>query len=455
MSRIIRIICLLLMVLLVPAARADSPDAIGTQGLMADSFLYYQRLVLQPDLVEFAPTKEIFEGAVSFIKADFFEDISESRLQDGCEKELRKLLRAVKITDFPQFREGRLASGFIDEALEKTKGKLEPRLVLYAALQGLFDSLDDPYSCVLSPKDYSELSEQLQSEEYGGIGATIEAGEDKSITFVEVAEGGPAGSAGIRPGDILIEIEGTPADRLFLDQIATKLRGLPDSSIHLKVRASSDRAARDVTVTRKRVVMPSVAWKMLENSIGYVQIKSFAKETSEELDKAVKELKDSGATSLILDVRNNGGGYVGAGLEVCSRFLEKGTVIMQIKYRGGKTQTMKVQESKLVKLPSVLLVNEFSCSASELTAAALKDEAKMTLIGARTFGKGCGQEVLALPGGAAMKLTEFNFFSPKGSRIHKKGIMPTIQVPMSPLRVGSKNDLQLQAAVLFLKEKKN
>ncbi|MHC9541103.1 MAG: S41 family peptidase [Vulcanimicrobiota bacterium] len=432
------------------------PSGPGLKGelLLADSELYYSRLMLKPDLVELSPTEGMFENAVKLIKSEYLEDIPEDLLQKGCEKELRKLFHAAHIEAIPSFRKGSLASGFIGEVLSFTKGRIEPKLVLYAAIQGLFDSLDDPYSTIMSRSVYKEIKESLQTENFGGIGATIEAIKvpEKQIAFIEVIQGSPAAAAGIKPGDIILEIDGTSVLDLAFDQIEVKMRGADNSQIRLKVRRAKTGKEEELCLTRKKMIIPSVSWAMVED-VGYIRLKSFAVASGLEIDAALKSLQEKGAKVLLLDIRNNGGGIVGASIDVASRFLENGKVLTLIAGRGGKKEEIKVKDSKKAPLPLVLLVNGYSCSASEILSGAFKDSKEITLVGSTTFGKGVGQKVHDLPDGAALKLTTFQFLTPLGSKIHKRGVEPHIVVTMDPSRVGLKNDTQLEKALKVAREK--
>jgi len=438
--------------------KIPSPAGGGSKWelILADSELYYSRLLLKPDLVVLSPTEGMFENAVKLIRSEYLEDIPEDQLQKGCEKELRKLFHAAHIETIPSFRKGRLGSAFIGEVLSFTKGRIDPKLVLYAAVQGLFDSLDDPYSTIMSHKVYKEVKENLQTENFGGIGATIEAIKvpDKQITFIEVIQGSPAFTAGIKPGDVILEIDGASVSDLAFDQIEVKMRGADNSQIRLKVRKAKTGKEEELCLTRKKMVIPSVSWALLENEIGYIRLKSFALASGMEIDSALKSLQEKGAKVLLLDIRNNGGGIVGASIDVASRFLDSGKVIALVAGRGGKKEEIKVKDSKKSPLPLVLLVNGYSCSASEILSGALKDSKEVTLVGSTTFGKGVGQRVHDLPDGAALKLTTFQFLTPLGSRINKRGIAPHIVVTMDPSRVGLKNDSQLEKALKVALEKK-
>jgi len=426
------------------------------ENLLADSELYYSRLLLKPDTIDLSPTEGMFENAVKLIKSEYVEAIPEDVLQKGCEKELRKLFHAAHIETIPSFRKGSLASGFIGEVLAFTKGKIEPKLVLYAAIQGLFDSLDDPYSTIMSGSSYKEIKEKLQTERFGGIGATIEAiqSPERQITFIEVIQGSPAAAAGIKPGDVIVEIDGTPVAAMGFDKIEGKMRGADNSQLRLKVRRTGSGKEEELSLTRKVMVIPSVSWAVVDNDIGYIRLKSFAVASALEIDAALQKLQEKGVKALLLDIRNNGGGIVGSSFEVASRFLDNGKVITVISIRGGKKEEIKVKDSKKTPMPVVLLVNGYSCSASEILAGAFRDSKEITLVGSTTFGKGVGQKVHDLPDGAALKLTTFQFLTPLGSKIHKKGVAPNVTVTMDPSRVGLKNDIQLEKAISVAKEKK-
>jgi carboxyl-terminal processing protease len=305
------------------------------------------------------------------------------------------------------------------------------------------------------PDDYEKLQEQMQNTEFGGIGIYIELDRDDGdrLTVFEPIEGTPAYEAGLMPGDKVMKIDGESTDGISLEQAQSKIRGPYGSDVVLTVKRKGEDGLQSYTVTRGKIHVVSVSSKMLDDRVGYVRLRLFGQTTADEMKDAIVKLKGMGAESLVLDLRNNGGGYVDADVDVVSQFLNKdnGLVVYTID-RKNRRREYRADETGTVNIPTVVMVNEFSTSASEITAGALRDHGLAKLIGVKSFGKGSVQQLYPFSDGSALKLTIAKFYTPSGYVINKQGLEPDVEVEMEPRYVGrGEKDTQLKGAVDLLK----
>lgn len=327
-------------------------------------------------------------------------------------------------------------------------GKIDAAKVLDGAREGLVSSAGDPYTVYLTASQAKALNDDLNGK-LSGIGAEIGI-KNNLLTVVSPVAGTPAAKAGLQPGDIIAQINGQDTGGMDVDTAVSKIRGRAGTKVTLKlIRAKGQ--PFDVTITRADLTIPSVTWSMKDNAIGYINISTFGSDTAGLIDKAAGDLVNQGAKKIILDLRNNGGGYLSAAQAVSSEFLPAGQVIVSEK-TGGKTvdQLSSAGGGRLVGLPTVVLVNGGSASASEITAGALHDDHAAKLIGEQTFGKGSVQEIKDLPGGAELKVTVAHWFTPGGINIDKKGITPDQVVKLTTDDYNASRDPQLDAAIAAL-----
>lgn len=327
-------------------------------------------------------------------------------------------------------------------------GKIDPGKVLDGAREGLVASTGDPYTVYLTAAEAKALNDDLNGK-LSGIGAEIGI-KNNVLTVIAPVAGTPAAQAGLQPGDVIAQINGQDTAGMDVDTAVSKIRGQAGTKVTLKlVRAKGQ--PFDATITRANLTIPSVTWSMKGNGIGYIDISTFGSDTSSLIDKAAADLVGQGAKKIILDLRNNGGGYLNAAQAVSSEFLPAGQLIVSEK-TGGKTvdQLASTGGGRLVGLPTVVLVNGGSASASEITAGALHDDRVAKLIGEQTFGKGSVQEIKDLPGGAELKVTVAHWFTPAGINIDKKGIAPDQVVKLTADDYNAGRDPQLDAALAAL-----
>lgn len=327
------------------------------------------------------------------------------------------------------------------------------RNAIYA---GTLEGLGDPYSVYYTADEYKDMQIST-SGKYYGIGAAL--GQDaktKEVTISKVYEGTPAEEAGLRDGDQIVKVNDTVSTSEELSDLVQKIRGEEGTTVHLKIYRVSTKKTFEVDVERKNVELPSITSKMLDGGIGYIQISEFQSKTEEQFKSALADLKKQGMKSLIVDVRSNPGGLITAAANILDQILPKGTVVYtEDKYGKREDYT---SDSKCLKCPIAILVNENSASASEIFAGAIKDYNYGTLIGTKTFGKGIVQTVFPLEDGDAVKITTAKYYTPKGNYIHGVGIEPDINLTYKYFgpedeTYDMKYDNQVQKAIKVLTEK--
>ncbi len=417
----------------------------------------YSKVLKDPKELGFQPDAALFRNVYYYIKKSFVEDIPEEQLFEGVKSEVRDLLEQAEVpTDGLETLDR--GKKVLPQLQRRYGDKVNPDLITFAAILGMLDGLEDRYSLLMLPEDYEKLQEQMQSTEFGGIGIYIELDRDDEnrLTVFEPIEGTPAYEAGLMPGDKVMKIDGESTDGISLEQAQAKIRGPFDSKVVLTIKRKGEPEEQDFTVIRGKIHVVSVSSKMMDNHIGYVRLRLFGQQTADEMREAIEKLKAEGATSLILDLRNNGGGYVDSAVDVVSQFLKKdnGLVVYTID-RNNRRREYRADELGTVDIPTVVMVNEFSASASEITAGALRDHGLAQLIGVKSFGKGSVQQLYPFSDGSALKLTIAKFYTPSGFVINKHGLEPDIKVEMEPRFVGrGEKDVQLNRAVEILKSPK-
>lgn len=304
---------------------------------------------------------------------------------------------------------------------------IEDKVLLENAIRGMLSGLD-PHSSYLVPEDFQELQAGT-SGEFGGLG--IEVGmEDGFIKVIAPIDETPAQRAGVEAGDLIIRLDDTPVKGMSLAEAVKVMRGEPGTDIVLTiVREGQDRPLR-ITITRDVIQVTSVRSRSLEPGFGYVRISQFQNRTGENLRDAVGKLREDsgdGLKGLVLDLRNNPGGVLSAAVSVSDAFLEEGTIV----YTEGRMDEAQLNYGAkgsdiLNGIPLVVLVNSGSASASEIVAGALQDHRRAVIMGEKTFGKGSVQTILPLENGSALKLTTARYYTPSGTSIQARGIVPDI-----------------------------
>lgn len=329
----------------------------------------------------------------------------------------------------------------------KYTGDVSSSTLLTGAVKGTVESLNDPYSLYMDPDTYKEFSIET-SGSFSGAGIVLGV-KDKALTVIAPIEGTPGEQAGIKSGDLILKIDGKDTKDMALDQAVHLIRGPEGTQVVLTIGRSGEEA-KDYTIIRANVQLKTVAGRMMDDGIGYLRVSMFSEHTADDFATKLKELEDQGLRAVILDLRNNPGGLIDAGVNVSGQFVPKGPVVSYETKDGSRVTYFSNLPAP--RYPLAVLVNGGSASASEILAGAVQDTGAGTLIGTKTFGKGSVQNVIPFYDASAVKLTVAKWFTPKGRPIDGVGIEPDITVEMPDYKEDGK-DLQLETAVELLKAK--
>jgi len=331
------------------------------------------------------------------------------------------------------------------------RDKLNRQKMIQGAIKGLVESLGDPHSTYVPADQYRR--EQLEmASRYEGIGAYVEKDQNNFIVIVAPIQGSPAEKAGLRPGDRIIRVNGEDIRQLSLDEAVNKIKGPRGTQVTLTILREGQSQPFDVEITRSEVRLQTVSTAMVGN-YGYVRISVFSEVTNEELVGKLRELLAKNPRGLILDLRNNPGGLLGATVDVASQFLKNGVVLYEVDGQGNR-RTWQVRPGGVaMDIPVVVLVNRGSASGSEVLAGALQDQGRAVLIGEETFGKGSVNTLRQLSDGSAVYITIAHWLTPKGKQIEGKGLAPDIsfQAPADAPPPGSnpQADPAVQRAIAY------
>lgn len=333
--------------------------------------------------------------------------------------------------------------------------------LMRGAIRGMLEALGDKYSGYMDPQEYQDAQAPLEGE-YEGIGAWVDVTGDY-LTIISPIPGSPAAKAGLRPGDQIIGVDGEDVTGVPPELVRRRVLGPAGTKVRLTIRRVVDGEEQifEVEIVRAKIQIPSVEYQMLPGNIGYVRLMMFGAQSDEDLKAALQDLKNQGMQALILDLRNNGGGYLDTAVNVASQFLEKDQVVLYEQYGDGTLQTHKAKGGGMATdIPMVVLVNEGSASASEVLAGALQDLGRAVLVGETTFGKGSVQQWIPLPkDGGAVRITVAYWLTPNKRLIHEEGLKPDYEVPLDEETIDwvnytptPDNDPQLAKALEVLQE---
>ncbi len=406
----------------------------------------------------------------------------ENRLQDnrkspkrkgGCFKHTVSILMVVVIIGFSFFagRQSVLTSSGYGTGLNN--GKILRKLSLLEAYTGKFylnkldknnveqniykgyaKGLQDPYAEYYTKEEYKQLMEE-DSGEYEGIGISVVKDTDTGYAeIVSVFKDQPAYKAGIKAGDLIIAVNKKNTADMELQDVVSEIKKKENKKVVLTIYR--DKKSKDYTVKKSSVQIDTVSYKMKDKKTGYIAVSQFLENTGDQFDKAVTELEKKGMQSLIIDLRDNGGGFLNTCTQMVSRLIAKDKLIVYTKDKEGNKEEFKSDSDKTLNLPVVILVNNNTASASEIMTGCLKDYGKATVVGTKTYGKGIVQNIMPLPDGSAIKFTIAKYYTPNGTDIHKKGIKPDVEVKISDAQwkkaqKDEKADIQLKKAMELLK----
>ncbi len=331
---------------------------------------------------------------------------------------------------------------YVDQPVDDTK-------LMEGAIRGMMESLGDPHSTYMDPQTYKDATSQLAGS-YEGIGATVDT-TGQFLTIISTFPGSPAEKVGLESGDQIIAVNNKDMTGLNPELVRQQVIGPAGTTVHLTVARKGAPAPLQFDVTRAKIVMPSATGKMLPNGIAYVQINTFGENTTKELTDTLKTLLPQHPKGLILDLRDNGGGYLQTAVEVVSQFLDKGTVLYEQYGDGSKKEYSVIPGGMATKIPMVVLINEGTASASEITAGALQDYGRAKLVGVVSYGKGSVQNWVPISNNqGAIRVTIARWLTPKLRQIDKKGLTPDVYVQRTAADRQANRDPQLDAAVQTL-----
>jgi carboxyl-terminal processing protease len=307
------------------------------------------------------------------------------------------------------------------------KEKLDVDQLNQVAIEAMLELLDDPYTTYLDEDQY-QLSFGDLAGKFEGIGAVITINEGDQIVVVAPIAGAPAAEAGIQPGDVILAVDGVSTSGMGLYEVILKVRGPKGTSVNLLVIHPSETESVEVNIKRDEIKVESVNYEM-EEGIAYIQIIEFNEETNEELSPVLEDLEIRGARGIILDLRSNPGGLLQTVIDVTSRFLDEGLLVVSIRDSDGNLENLKANNQETTtNLPMVVLVDSFSASGSEVLSGALQDHNRATVIGSTTYGKGSVNYLLQLADGSGIYITTARWLTPKGNLIEGKGIVPDVEL---------------------------
>lgn len=327
---------------------------------------------------------------------------------------------------------------------QKYDGKLDEQKLITGMKKGLVEAAGDPYTTYFDEDEAKSFNEQLNGS-FSGIGAEL-GKQGNDIVVISPIAGFPAEKAGLKAKDVIISVDDQDITGISVDEAVKRIRGEQGTSVKLVIiRDGQER--KELTIVRDTITIPSVETKILDNNVGYIKISRFAEDTSGLVDKAAADFKSKNVNGIILDMRNNPGGYLNAAVNVSGQWLKNGQKILDEKRDGKVVESYSAtQDGQLVGMPTVVLINEGSASASEITAGALKDNNAAILVGTKSYGKGSVQEFSKFDTGGVLKVTVARWYTPAGKNIDKEGIEPNVKVDLTEADAKASNDTQLKAA---------
>ena len=340
---------------------------------------------------------------------------------------------------------------------QKYIGEIDEEKMLESAIKGYVEGLGDPYTEYLTKEEMSDFMEETNAE-YVGIGVYLtENKTDNTILVVGVMKNSPALEAGMQEGDVITKVNDVAYTGEDIDEAIKIMKG--EEGTNVKVTILRDGKEIELDVQRKKINVEHVSSQMLENNIAYIQIDSFDSSVAESFKNQITELRNGGATKIIIDLRSNGGGIVTEATEIAELFLEKGETILITKGKKDKEELTTSEKDPIIKdIPVVVLVNEGTASASEILAGALKDKYEnTTIVGKTTYGKGVIQTLYNLSDGSGLKITTEEYYTPNHKKINKEGIKPDVEVDLTKdengyYETGIDKDAQLLKAIEILKK---
>ncbi len=337
-------------------------------------------------------------------------------------------------------------------------GEVDENKLKEGAIKGYVEGLDDPYTEYISKDDMKDYLEDTTGN-FVGIGIyMVKDTKTNKIMVLAPIKGSPAEKAGIIPEDLIIAVDGVQYSADDMSVAANKIKGKEGTTVKIQILRGTE--TKEFELIRENIKVNPVEGKVLSNNIGYIEFSSFDKGTAEQFKNKFEELQKQNIKSLIIDLRNNGGGIVDEALEIADYILEKDKVILYEVDKNDKEEIKKSENEPIINMPIIILTNGNTASSSEILAGALKDHGKAQIVGEKTYGKGVIQQLLTLPDGSGLKITSEEYLTPNKTKINKIGIEPDEKVELpstikNVLSVDEKDDTQLQKAIEMLVLKNN
>ena len=333
-------------------------------------------------------------------------------------------------------------------------GEVDEEKLKEGAIKGYIEGLDDPYTEYISKEDMADYMADATGN-FVGIGIyMVKDTEANRIMVLSPIKGSPAEQAGILPGDLIISVDGVEYTAEDMSVASNKIKGEEGTTVKIEILRGTE--TKSFELTRENIKVNPVEGKVIQDNIGYIEFSSFDDGTAEEFKAKFEELQKQGIKSLIIDLRNNGGGIVDEALQIADYVLEKGDVILYEVDKNNNEEVEKSENDPIINMPIIILTNENTASSSEILAGALKDHGKAKIVGTKTYGKGVIQQLLTLPDGSGLKITSEEYLTPNKTKINGVGIEPDEKVELpdtveNVLVVEEKDDTQLQKAIEMAK----
>jgi carboxyl-terminal processing protease len=330
---------------------------------------------------------------------------------------------------------------------ENYDGTIDDEKVLDGIKSGVAKASGDPYTEYFNDADSKSFQEEL-SGSFEGIGAEL-GKEEANIVIISPIAGSPAEKAGLKPRDILVQVDGESASDITISEAVKRIRGKAGTDVKLTLARDGQKV--EVTITRAQITIPSVKWE-IKDGVGILTVSRFGDDTPALAQQAADEFKNAGVKGIVLDLRNDPGGLLESAVQLSSLWLDNGKTILLEKTGGKVVKTYRASGTPVLKgIKTVVLINDGSASASEITAGALRDNNVATLLGTKSYGKGSVQKILELSGGGTLKVTIARWYTPNDKNIDKEGIKPDQEVKMSADDAKNKIDPQMNAALEAVK----
>jgi carboxyl-terminal processing protease len=324
--------------------------------------------------------------------------------------------------------------------------------LVQGAIKGMMESLGDPYSAYMDPDEYRQQNTPLQGE-YTGVGAYVDVSGD-ALVFIAPMPDSPAEKVGVKTGDVVIKIDGEDMTGIDPSLVLKKILGPAGTTVTITVKREGSEIPLEFVIERAVITLNTVDHEMLNGQIGYIRLYTFGANTANEFNNAFNDLLDEGATGLIIDLRDNSGGYVDTAVEIASDFIPSGTILIEEWGDGTRNQFLATQKPISTDIPLVVLVNGGSASASEIVAGALQDYDRAELVGTKTYGKGLIQNWIELVNDSgAIRVTIARWLTPKEQQIQGNGLQPDHVVELTEENIQARYDAQLKTALNILMQK--